>query len=80
MVYQVIGMLSVFACRNDSIRDIILVGTLAKVEQGKMVFERIGNLFQLNFLFPEEAPYAVAIGAVVADLKNNQVRVSVAEI
>ncbi len=80
MVYQVIGMLSVFACRNDSIQDVILVGTLAKAAQGKVVFERIGNLFNLNFLFPEEAPYAVAIGAVVAYLKNNQAEVSAAEI
>ncbi len=80
MVYQVIGMLSVFACRNDSMSDVILVGTLAKAAQTKLVFERIGNLFHLNFLIPEEAPYAVAIGAVVAYLKNNQEEVSAAQI
>lgn len=66
MIYQVVGMLAVFACRNDSVREVVLVGTLSKVPQAKAVFDRIGNLFHLNFIFPENASYAVAIGAVRA--------------
>jgi type II pantothenate kinase len=66
MIYQVVGMLSVFACRNDTIKDVVVVGTLAAINQGKAVFERIGQLFGLKFYLPEKAPYAVAVGAVTA--------------
>lgn len=79
MIYQVIGMLSVFACRNDTIKDVVVVGTLATTAQGKEVFERIGNLFQLNFILPENAPYAVAVGAVKAYIKKNKEQAGKAE-
>lgn len=70
MVFQVIGMLSVFACRNDSVKDVVLTGTLSNLPQAKPIFKQMGSLYGLNFIIPEQATFATAIGAIIAYLKK----------
>ena len=65
MIFETIGMMAVFASRSCTTKDVILVGTLTKIPYTKTVFERFKSLCDLNFIIPENAEYAVAIGAVI---------------
>lgn len=68
MTFQTIGMLAVFACRNDSVKDVILTGTLARVPSAKQVFNALHNMHGINFIIPENAIYATATGAALSYL------------
>jgi len=63
MVFETIGMLAVFAVKNDSIKDVILTGTLATFPQAKTVFSKFSELTCQNFIIPENAVFATALGA-----------------
>jgi type II pantothenate kinase len=63
LVFQTIGMVAVFASRADQTKDIILTGNLTNVPQAAEIFERLGRLFNLNFIIPPLAEYATATGA-----------------
>ena len=67
MTLQTIGMLAVFATRNDSIRDIVLTGTLTTLRQIKGIYSSLEELYRLKFIVPEHAIYATAIGAALSD-------------
>lgn len=70
LVFQTIGMLSVFACRNDSVKDIVLVGSLAELPEAKQIFDTMSRLYGVNFIIPKEAVFATAIGAVISHLDS----------
>jgi type II pantothenate kinase len=63
LVFQTIGMVAVFASRADQTEDIILTGNLTNVPQAAEIFDRLGQLFNLNFMIPPQAEYATATGA-----------------
>jgi len=63
MVFETAGMLAVFALKNDTIKDVVLTGTLATFPQAKTVFSRFNELTDLNFIIPEDAVFATALGA-----------------
>ena len=63
MVFQTIGMLAVFVMRNDSIRNVVLTGTLATFPQAKPMLTPFSALSDLNFIIPPDAVYATALGA-----------------
>lgn len=65
MVFETIGMLSVFAAREHDCKDVILTGTLADVELATPVFKMLGDLFHLNFIVPDRARFATALGAAL---------------
>ena len=67
MIFQTIGMLAVFATRNDTIKDVILTGNLTTVPQAKGVFTAISDMCAVNFITPNNAVYATAIGAAISD-------------
>lgn len=66
MVFEVVGMLSVFALRNESIRDVVLIGTLATFPQAVDVFEKFSNMTGVNFIIPPNAEFATALGSGLA--------------
>ncbi len=70
MVFQTIGMLAVFACRNDSIKDVVLIGALTEIPQAEELFSIFKNLYNIEFTIPENAIYATAIGAALQYVKN----------
>lgn len=70
MIYQTIGMLAVFACLDSPIRDVVLTGTLTTLPQAKENFDILGNLHNINFILPEHAVFATAIGAAVPFLEG----------
>jgi type II pantothenate kinase len=63
MVFEVIGMLAVFALRNESVNDVVLTGTLATFPQAYGVFEKFKKMTGLNFIIPPNAIFATALGA-----------------
>lgn len=70
MVFQTIGMLAVFACKNDTIKDIILTGMLSTLPQARLVFDELHKLYGHNFIIPENAIFATATGAALSYFKN----------
>lgn len=68
MVFQTIGMMAVFACRNEKMKDVILTGTLSQVPSAKPVFEMLHRMHGVRFIIPKNAIYATATGAALSYL------------
>ena len=63
MVYQVIGMISVFAAKSRNIDQVVVTGNGSKNPIGKKILEKITLMHSVFFEYPEDAEYATAIGA-----------------
>lgn len=74
MVFQTIGMMAVFACRNDSVKDVVLTGTLTLVPFAKKVFQALHKMHGVNFIIPKNAIYATATGAALSYFKRGQTK------
>ena len=59
------GMLGIFAARGQNLRDIVLIGNLTSIPQAKEIFDNLNKLFDMNFIIPENAQFATAIGAAL---------------
>lgn len=70
MTFQTIGMMAVFACRNDRVKDVIATGTLAEVPFAKKVFQALHKMHGINFIIPKHAIYATATGAALSYLSQ----------
>lgn len=70
MVFQTVGMMAVFACRNENMKDVVLTGTLSQVPCAKTVFEALHQMHGVNFIIPKNAIYATATGAALSYLHN----------
>lgn len=68
LVFQTIGMLAVFASRNEKVSDIVLTGNLTNVPQAKDVFDGLSGLFKVNFHLPGNAEFATAVGATMISI------------
>ncbi|MBR6807312.1 MAG: type II pantothenate kinase [Clostridia bacterium] len=67
MVFETIGMISIFAARGCGIRDIILTGNLSSVVQAGDIFSTLNRMFDVNFIIPEYSRFGTVIGAALAD-------------
>ena len=64
MVYQVIGMLSVFAARAKNLTSVIVTGNGSGNKLGqKILTDVITKMYGIEFIFPDNAEYTTAIGA-----------------
>jgi len=64
MVYQVIGVLSVFAARARNTERVVVTGNGSDNLLGRKVLaEDITSLYGIEFIYPEFAEYTTAIGA-----------------
>jgi len=63
MVFQTVGILAVFAARNDTVRDVIMTGTLTATPQAEGILSAFSVLSDLVFTIPPNAVFATAIGA-----------------
>lgn len=70
MILETIGMLAVFVCKNDTINDVILTGSLTALPQAEKVFGTITKLHGIKFVIPQNAVYATAIGAALYEFNN----------
>lgn len=63
MVYQVIGVLSVFAAKAKNTERVIVTGNGSKNQIGHSIFEAISSMYGVGFIYPEHAEYTTAVGA-----------------
>ena len=66
MVYEVIGMLSVFAARAKKISTVIVTGNGSGNPIGQKILNTVTDLYGIEFIYPENAEYTTAIGAGLA--------------
>lgn len=71
MVYQTVGMMAVFACRNTDIKNVVVTGSVATLPLARELLNEVGLMYDLEFLIPENAMFATAIGAVNLCLESN---------
>jgi len=74
LVLQAIGMTAIFAVHGSVCKDVALIGNLSVIPQCKEVFDVLKQLFSVEFVIPENAEYATAVGAALAYLNNKQYR------
>jgi len=63
MVYQVIGVLSVFAARARNTSCVIVTGNGSNNQIGQKVLTDVSAMYGVKFIYPENAEYTTAIGA-----------------
>jgi len=66
MVYQVIGTVSAFAAKSRNITTIVITGTASKSWIARKILDVIAQLYAMDFIYPEHAAYATAIGAALS--------------
>lgn len=65
LVFETIGMVSVFAAKGFGITNVVLTGKLSSMKQARGVFDTLGKMFHMNFLFPENSRFGTVIGAAL---------------
>jgi type II pantothenate kinase len=68
MVYQVIGMLSVFAARGKGLDSVVVTGSGSDNPTGKAILNVITGMYGIRFEFPADAQYTTAIGAGLSSI------------
>ena len=76
LIYQTVGMLSIFAAEKEEMNDIVFTGKLANISKGREILTKLkdNKVLKANFVFPENVEYSTAIGAAVSvfeQMKNN---------
>lgn len=71
MIYQNIGLLAIFYTKNDSVKDIVLTGSLTKFSVINQIFKKLEILHNIKFTIPRDAIFSTAIGAIVYYKKRN---------
>jgi len=65
MVFETAGMLAAFALKNEKINDVIITGSLAIFPQAEMVYSKFKSITGINFIIPQNAVFATALGATL---------------
>ena len=70
LVFETVGMISVFAARQCGTRDIVLTGNLTRLAFSKEKFDEFNKLdYGVKFHIPERAEFSTVIGAAILGLK-----------
>jgi type II pantothenate kinase len=71
LVYQVIGMISVFAAKSRNIDIVLITGNGSNNRIGQKILENISGLYNIHFEFPHDAEYTTAIGAALSESEHH---------
>jgi type II pantothenate kinase len=71
MVFQVIGMLSVFAARARNTGRVIVTGNGSGNHIGHQTLAAITGMYGIEFIYPENAEYTTAVGAGLFENQGN---------
>ncbi len=72
MVYETIGMVSVFAARSVGVDNIVLTGNLTRLAYCKEKFDffnRMKDTYGMNFVMPQRSEFATVIGTALHGFK-----------
>ena len=73
MVYETIGMMSIFAARQFGLKDIVLTGgNLTSIPQSVEIYDNLNKMFGVRFQIPEYARFGTVIGAALCAGEMNQ--------
>lgn len=70
MVFETVGMVAYFASKQFDIKDIVLTGNLTQMSQAKDTFKTLNEMFNMNFVIPENAQFSTVIGAALSSFKK----------
>ena len=65
MVYETIGMVSIFAARSVGVENIVLTGNLTRLDFCADKFDFFNKNFGVNFVIPRRAEYSTVIGTAL---------------
>lgn len=69
LVYETVGMVSVFASRSVGVTDIVLTGNLTRLDSCLQKFEEFNRLgYGVRFVIPEFSEFSTAIGCAISAL------------
>ena len=69
MVYEAIGMVSIFAARHSGVEDIVLTGNLTRLGYAHRKFEEFNGMgYGVRFAIPKHAQYSTVMGAALLGL------------
>lgn len=72
MIFETVGMISIFAARSVGAKDIILTGNVTRLAHCRRKFEEFNHLEVgrgLNFIIPDRARFSTAIGAAMIGMR-----------
>lgn len=69
LVFQSVGTAAVLAARLCQLNTIVVTGNLTRIRLGRQILENFSQLYGVNFLIPDQAEYATAIGAALQGCK-----------
>jgi len=72
MVFQVIGMLTVFASRSLGYDSVVITGNVGRNDIAYQILNEIGAMYKTTYVFPENAQYATALGAALSAARPGQ--------
>ena len=70
MVFEVIGMLAVFAAKSRRIDSVVVTGSGSHNPLGQSIFAEITRMHAVGFEYPDSAEYTTAIGAALWGLSK----------
>ncbi len=66
LVFETVGMVSIFAARSVGVKDIVLTGNVTQLEYCKRKFEEFNGLgYGVRFVIPSHSRYATVIGTAL---------------
>ena len=66
MVYETVGMVSVFASKHAGTKDVVLTGNLTRLDFCRRKFIEFNEMgYDVNFIIPEFAQFSTVIGAAL---------------
>lgn len=73
LVYQTIGTLAAVTAWKEELRTVVFTGNLALSEIGRSILLKVGALYELDFIVPEHAEFATALGAGIQAWRGDRV-------
>lgn len=67
MVFQTVGLMAVFNARIAGTNDVVICGRLAETPHCAKILDGIRALHGVNFIIPENAEFATALGAALSE-------------
>ena len=71
LVLQAIGTMSVLACRTCGTNTVVLTGALTMLPPAHETFELFTQLYGVEYIIPENATFATAIGAALYSMRRD---------
>jgi len=65
MVFQTIGTFAMMAARGAGTDNIVLTGSLSRINLARRVMDELEELYHVRFIIPDNSDFATAIGAAI---------------